>query len=72
MDRRDVLRWVEGFRAAAARDREDLRANPPDPAEMWARSQRLAATFPSSPFDEPTNLAFHLTWARLRKAAATR
>ncbi|MDP9361609.1 MAG: hypothetical protein M3P29_09170 [Acidobacteriota bacterium] len=43
MDPREVKRWIENQRAAAAREREELRRNAPTPAEAFAAAMALLA-----------------------------
>jgi hypothetical protein len=76
-ERSDVARWMAGRRAAAARERDELRGKAPAPREALARALsliELAASrhgwpLPASADDEAEDLAFHEAWARLRRRA---
>jgi hypothetical protein len=76
MDPRELKRWIENQQAAAAREREDMKQNPPTQAEAFAAAMTLLN------FDEQQNgppfqrydpvsdredAAMWETWATLRE-----
>jgi hypothetical protein len=70
----DVVRWVEGQRLAAERTAKEARREPLDLTQALDRIDDLKRAANSlgarknGTRAERDNLAFHLTWARVRRA----
>ena len=74
MNTADVRRWIAGFEAAAAADRDTLRGRAPDPAwsirvslELIDAARRAGHRFDASDAAREADAeAVRATWARLR------
>ena len=70
----ELLHWIECRKAGARREIEELRKNPPSSAQSWRRAVGFMNTMRPFVIEDPAeeeaeNLAFHLAWSRLRRAA---
>jgi hypothetical protein len=76
MDPRDLRKWLDARRLAAAREREERRGRPPTPGESFARAMSLIALaaethgWPVKPSPEELeeDRRMYRDWARLRAA----
>jgi hypothetical protein len=78
-ERRETRRWLAGRRAAAARESAELRLRPVTPEESLAlalalidfAAERHGWPLRTDAHEDADDLAFHETWARVRKLRVT-